>query len=96
MFKKIGLVAVMVAAMVVVFTSCASGPASLDQAMQNMEVLDYKGATTGSGYPDWMLAWDDGGNTAVDKLDAYKGNTCFVIESTNSSKDFATNWVKGT
>jgi hypothetical protein len=34
-----------------------------------------------------------GGNLDVQKLPAYKGKYCFVVEYTDASKDFATAWV---
>jgi len=46
--------------------------------------------------PPWLSAYIKGGNIAVEALKDYKSKTCFVITTTDGSRDFVLNWVNGT
>ncbi|GHV60658.1 hypothetical protein AGMMS49587_02710 [Spirochaetia bacterium] len=64
------------------FAGCASGP----------EILDDKGAMS-VATPKWIDAYLSGGNLAVEKLDEYKDNYCFVISDEGRDKDFIVAWT---
>jgi hypothetical protein len=59
-------------------------------------LIDDTGSLMGIQTPTWLAAYTQGGNQAVEKLAEYRGKTCFVVTTTDSNRDFAVNWVKGT
>jgi hypothetical protein len=69
---------------------CSSGP---NVPKQRTEILDWKGAGLGTPIPQWVVAAQEG-NAAVQKMDAYKGEYCFVVSyDDDTNKDYATAWV---
>ncbi|GHV72842.1 hypothetical protein AGMMS49940_01440 [Spirochaetia bacterium] len=81
-----------------VMSSCATNPSAAKaaasvSASQKTEVLDDKGAAFGIQTPEWVAAYIIDGNLGVQKLSAYKGKYCFVVEYADASKDFSTAWV---
>ncbi|GHU56648.1 hypothetical protein FACS189442_5340 [Spirochaetia bacterium] len=76
-------------------TTSAQKSAASVRAEQKTVVLDDKGAAFGLPTPAWLADYLQGGNTAVQKQSAYKDKYCFVIEFTDSNKEFAAAWVSG-
>jgi hypothetical protein len=95
--KNVFMLAV-IALVAVAIVGCASSPAR--KAAQNVtptqkvEVLEDKGTTYGIATPEWVTAYIMGGNTAVQKLSAYKDKYCFVVENNDPNKDIAVAWVQ--
>jgi hypothetical protein len=91
-------VAALVAVAIVAVAGCASSPAQKAaqsvSSSQKTEVLDDKGAAFGISTPEWVTAYIMNGNSAVQKLPAYKDKYCFVVENNDSNKDFAVAWVQ--
>jgi hypothetical protein len=88
-----------VSAAAIVFAGCyTTKPAggTAQKGEQNVIVLDSQGAAFGQKTPDWLLAWNGGGNTAVQKLKDYSDKTVFVVDRIEpTSREFALEWVKG-
>jgi hypothetical protein len=77
-----GKVFVLCAIAVSLSVGCKSGP----------EILDDKGAMS-VATPKWINAYLSGGNLAVEALDEYKDNYCFVISDEGQDKDFIVAWT---
>jgi hypothetical protein len=97
--KSIVLFGLSLSLLTLVF-GCASGAKSPEtvaaavQAGQKTEVLDDKGAAFGIPTPAWVVAYLESGNLGVEKLPLYKDKYCFVVETADQSKDYATAWVQ--
>jgi hypothetical protein len=82
-----------IGAAIAILAGCASAPKA-PVPTQKTEVLDDKGAAFGIPTPEWVIAYIQSGNLAVEKLSAYKDKYCFVVEYNDPNKDYAVAWVQ--
>ncbi|GAB6393675.1 MAG: hypothetical protein MdMp014T_3048 [Treponematales bacterium] len=101
--KMSGVALAFVTGTALLLAGCTSGAdrkagnaAASAKARTRPALIDDSGSLMGIGTPPWLAAYIQGGNMAVEALKDYKGKTCFVITTTDESKDFALNWVNGT
>ncbi|MDR2510132.1 MAG: hypothetical protein LBC77_05765 [Spirochaetaceae bacterium] len=61
----------------------------------NISVLDYQQKQEGRALPRWVGAWLSGGEKALERLSAYSGKYCFIMEQTAPSQEVLLRWMLG-
>jgi hypothetical protein len=58
------------------------------------DITETKRGTGRANLPDWLVAYNNGGIDAVEKMDKYYGKYCFVGRNKNSNFEALTKWAE--
>ncbi|MCL2319564.1 MAG: hypothetical protein FWC45_05725 [Treponema sp.] len=89
----------------VLFASCAGGPgkqiltpqdtAGAAEVPKPYVVTDYKNRAKGEAIPGWVSRWLEGGDDAVEAMEAYQGRFVFIARNEGSNFNALTQWKEG-